>query len=117
MVAATIVVQATERVALHRYRREPEFQCLRPCRAQYTTTGGDIRWAKNATTIRPRRSARKRARVHRARARRLGKVRGPLSHGATQHLGELDANDFSAVFCTPAQRVLTLDIEGKEQLA
>jgi len=53
------------------------------------------------------------------RARRLGKVPAVLyGHGADpQHL-ELDAHDFSAVLRhSGTNAVLTLDIEGKEQLA
>src|SRR5712675_2379547 len=53
------------------------------------------------------------------RARRLGKVPAVLyGHGADpQHL-ELDAHDFSAVLRNSGTNaVLTLDIEGKEQLA
>src|SRR5258705_10629366 len=52
------------------------------------------------------------------RARRLGKVPAVLyGHGAdAQHL-ELDAHDFSAVLRhSGTNAVLTLDIEGKEQL-
>src|SRR6476646_6839521 len=53
------------------------------------------------------------------RARRLGKVPAVLyGHGsAPQHL-ELNAHDFSAVLRhSGTNAVLTLDIEGKEQLA
>jgi large subunit ribosomal protein L25 len=75
--------------------------------------------AKNATNHLTAAVRRETGKGASRRARRLGKVPAVLyGHGADpQHL-ELDAHDFSAVLRhSGTNAVLTLDIDGKEQLA
>src|SRR6478609_8248179 len=107
----------------HRYRREPASESCDPGRArEHRTAYRSNTMAKTDARSANKLTAQVRTQTGKGasrRARREGKVPAVLyGHGADpQHL-ELNAHDFSAVLRhSGTNAVLTLDIEGKEQLA
>src|SRR6476660_3860735 len=107
----------------HRYRREPASESCDPGRArEHRTAYRSNTMAKTDARSANKLTAQVRTQTGKGasrRARRNGKVPAVLyGHGSDpQHL-ELSARDFAAVLRhTGTNAVLTLDIEGKEQLA
>src|SRR6185295_13738149 len=107
----------------HRYRRDPASESCDPGRArEHRTAYRSNTMAKTDARSANKLTAQVRTQTGKGasrRARRNGKVPAVLyGHGSDpQHL-ELDAHDFAAVLRhSGTNAVLTLDIDGKEQLA